>query len=177
MPPDRPEVLLRKARQDELVLERLLDDQEVDDDTLGFHAQQAVEKLLKAVLASRGVEYPRTHNLRVLVELLGKDSGPSGVFMGRAVNGRRAGRSHLWSGRVLWSGSNQAFERPRANQSGTVSMRPGYPTFALGASRREATPTVTHPIPDREEPGVARADAGESLRLTSNSPVGHPSIL
>ena len=74
MPPDRPEVLLRKARQDELVLERLLDDQEVDDDTLGFHAQQAVEKLLKAVLASRGVEYPRTHNLRVLVELLAKDS-------------------------------------------------------------------------------------------------------
>jgi HEPN domain-containing protein len=55
MPPDRPEVLLRKARQDELVLERLLDDQEVDDDTLGFHAQQAVEKLLKAVMASRGV--------------------------------------------------------------------------------------------------------------------------
>jgi HEPN domain-containing protein len=70
MPPDRPEVLLRKARQDELVLERLLDDQEVDDDTLGFHAQQAVEKMLKAVLASRGVEYPRTHNLRVLIELL-----------------------------------------------------------------------------------------------------------
>jgi HEPN domain-containing protein len=70
MPPDRPEVLLRKARQDELVLERLLDDREVDDDTLGFHAQQAAEKMLKAVLASRGVDYPKTHNLRVLVELL-----------------------------------------------------------------------------------------------------------
>lgn len=73
MPPDRPEILLRKARQDELVLERLLDDREVDDDTLGFHAQQAVEKLLKAVLASRGVGYPRTHNLRILIELLTKD--------------------------------------------------------------------------------------------------------
>ena len=59
---------------------------------------------------------------------------PSWVFMGRAVNGRRAGRSHLWFGRVLWSGSHQAFERPRANQSGTVSMRPGYPLLALGAS-------------------------------------------
>lgn len=73
MPPDRPEVLLRKARQDELVLERLLDDREVDDDTLGFHAQQAVEKLLKAILASRSVDYPRTHNIRVLIELLAKD--------------------------------------------------------------------------------------------------------
>jgi len=70
MPPDRPEVLLRKARQDELVVQKLLSDREVDDDTLGFHAQQAAEKMLKAVLASRGVDYPKTHNLRVLIELL-----------------------------------------------------------------------------------------------------------
>jgi hypothetical protein len=46
MPPDRHDVLLRKARQDELVLERLLSHRDVDDDTLGFHAQQAAEKLL-----------------------------------------------------------------------------------------------------------------------------------
>jgi len=69
-PPDRPEVLLHKARQDELVVERLLGDRDVDDDTLGFHAQQAAEKLLKAVLTSRNVDYPRTHNLGVLIELL-----------------------------------------------------------------------------------------------------------
>jgi HEPN domain-containing protein len=48
MPPDRHDVLLRKSRQDELVLERLLGDSDIDDDTLGFHAQQAAEKLLKA---------------------------------------------------------------------------------------------------------------------------------
>ena len=30
-------------------MERLLGDRDVDDDTLGFHAQQAAEKLLKAV--------------------------------------------------------------------------------------------------------------------------------
>lgn len=70
MPPDQPEVLLRKALQDELVLAKLLSDRDVDDDTLGFHAQQAAEKMLKAVLASRGVDYPKTHNLRVLIELL-----------------------------------------------------------------------------------------------------------
>jgi HEPN domain-containing protein len=70
MPPDRPEVLLHKAQQDELVLQKLLSDLEVDDDTLGFHAQQAAEKLLKALLAWRGVDYPKTHNLRVLMELL-----------------------------------------------------------------------------------------------------------
>ena len=54
MPPDHPDVLLRKAFQDELVLERLLADPDVDDDTLG-HAQQAIEKLLKAALAIRQV--------------------------------------------------------------------------------------------------------------------------
>ena len=53
---------------------------------------------------------------------------------------------------------------PPANQSGTASMPPAFPALALGASCREAH------SPDREEPGVARADAGESLRLTSNAP-------
>ena len=71
MPPDRHDVLLRKARQDELVLERLLGDSDVDDDTLGFHAQQAAEKLLKAALVARAMDYPRTHNLGTLIELLG----------------------------------------------------------------------------------------------------------
>ena len=70
MPPDRPEVLLRKAKQDELAVEKLLDDRDIEDDLIGFHAQQAAEKMLKAVLAARQVDYPKTHNLRVLVELL-----------------------------------------------------------------------------------------------------------
>jgi len=72
MLPDRHDVLIRKARQDELVLERLLGDCDVDDDTLGFHAQQAAEKLLKAALAVRAIDYPRTHNLGALIEMLGK---------------------------------------------------------------------------------------------------------
>lgn|GEM_PF-220556 len=37
---------------------------------LGFHAQQAVEKALKAVLSGAGQAYPRTHNLVMLLELL-----------------------------------------------------------------------------------------------------------
>ena len=39
--PDRATTLFRKASQDELVLEKLVADSDVDDDTLGFHAQQA----------------------------------------------------------------------------------------------------------------------------------------
>jgi HEPN domain-containing protein len=35
-----------------------------------FHAQQAVEKTLKAVLSAKGVSYPLTHNLLVLKKAL-----------------------------------------------------------------------------------------------------------
>ncbi|MEN6546136.1 MAG: HEPN domain-containing protein [Armatimonadia bacterium] len=39
-------------------------------ETRAFHAQQVVEKCLKAVLLANSVEFPRTHSLRVLYELL-----------------------------------------------------------------------------------------------------------
>ena len=39
-------------------------------ETRAFHAQQVVEKCLKAVLLARSVVFPRTHNLRTLYDLL-----------------------------------------------------------------------------------------------------------
>ncbi len=59
-----------KARSDEITLEKLTDDHDVPDDVIGFHAQQAVEKLLKAALANAGVPPPRVHDLGRLVALL-----------------------------------------------------------------------------------------------------------
>jgi HEPN domain-containing protein len=41
-----------------------------------FHAQQAAEKSVKAVLLDRGVEFPPTHNLSVLFALLPTDVRP-----------------------------------------------------------------------------------------------------
>lgn len=38
-------------------------------DTVAFHAQQCVEKYLKALLTLHGEEFPRTHNLAQLVAL------------------------------------------------------------------------------------------------------------
>ena len=35
-----------------------------------FHAQQAVEKALKGVLVARNLPYPRTHNIRLLLDQL-----------------------------------------------------------------------------------------------------------
>ena len=64
------QVLLQKGKQDEHVISRFLEDMSIPDEVIGFHAQQAVEKLVKAVLAHRSVEYPWTHQLERLVTLL-----------------------------------------------------------------------------------------------------------
>jgi len=68
--PQPVEVLLRKAKADELAVEKLCPEPDIPDDIIGFHAQQAVEKLIKAVLAHRTVPYPRIHDLTELVDLL-----------------------------------------------------------------------------------------------------------
>lgn len=82
-PPESPDLALllsRKAAGDEDVVRRLIDIPEVVDETLGFHAQQAVEKLIKAVLARNGVAYDRTHNIAYLLTLLdGAEVDPPGV--------------------------------------------------------------------------------------------------
>jgi HEPN domain-containing protein len=61
----------RKARSDEIALDKLADDPDVPDDLIGFHAQQALEKLLKAALAHAGAAPPRIHDLGELLALLG----------------------------------------------------------------------------------------------------------
>jgi HEPN domain-containing protein len=48
----------------------------IADDIVGFHCQQAVEKMLKALLAERDVHYEKTHNLRYLIELLARHGLP-----------------------------------------------------------------------------------------------------
>jgi len=60
---------LESARE-EAATARLLADAEVPDRIVGFHAQQAVEMFLKAVLALRGVSYERTHDIERLSSLV-----------------------------------------------------------------------------------------------------------
>jgi hypothetical protein len=62
--------LLEKARGDRQAFHALIADPIMPSWLLGFHAQQAVEKALKSVLAMSSVEYPRTHNLAMLIGLL-----------------------------------------------------------------------------------------------------------
>ncbi len=39
---------------------------------IGFHAQQAAEKVLKAFLVRHQLEFPKTHNIGELLDLVGK---------------------------------------------------------------------------------------------------------
>jgi HEPN domain-containing protein len=68
------QLLLRKAEQDEAALAKLRDDFELGDEVLGFHAQQAVEKRLKAVLVFNEVEFERVHNISYLATLAEQNS-------------------------------------------------------------------------------------------------------
>jgi len=71
------QVLLIKAAEDEAVL--LVAG--IPDGPFGFHVQQAIEKLLKALLSQLTIEYKFTHDLDHL-ELQLKDAGealPSGL--------------------------------------------------------------------------------------------------
>jgi len=62
--------LLQRARGDSHVAATLAVDEGSPAWSVGFHAQQAVEKAIKAVLASREIHYPFTHDILLLVELL-----------------------------------------------------------------------------------------------------------
>jgi HEPN domain-containing protein len=61
--------LLALAGDDEAAARAMLPVGSVTDAIVGFHAQQAVEKSLKAVLASRGIAYMFTHDLGYLSDL------------------------------------------------------------------------------------------------------------
>ncbi|MHB1295354.1 MAG: HEPN domain-containing protein [Anaerolineae bacterium] len=67
--PGSPQDWLRHAQSD-LVLARVGMLEGVLLETLCYHAQQAAEKSIKAVLIRTGVAFPRTHNLTVLASLL-----------------------------------------------------------------------------------------------------------
>ena len=61
-------MLQRRAAGDLLVCRKLVDDTDIEDSIIGFHAQQCVEKSLKVALVLADVELPRTHDLESLVE-------------------------------------------------------------------------------------------------------------
>lgn len=65
-PADHARMLLKKAA-DDLTVARMILDAGSPLDMAGFHAQQAAEKSLKAILAFHDVDYPKTHAIGELI--------------------------------------------------------------------------------------------------------------
>lgn len=66
---DVARVFLEKANDDLTVIKKFANDQDISDDVVGFHSQQAIEKSIKAVLTWNGVVFRRTHDLLELVDI------------------------------------------------------------------------------------------------------------
>lgn len=64
-----PESWLQYANSD-LELARISKPQNVLFETLCFHAQQAAEKAIKALLIAKKITFPKTHSIRMLLDLL-----------------------------------------------------------------------------------------------------------
>jgi HEPN domain-containing protein len=75
-PTDAPRDLLTLAERDYKSALLLARAPEPQMDGAGFHLQQAAEKALKAWLALKRIDYPRTHDLNPLLGLL-EDEGES----------------------------------------------------------------------------------------------------
>lgn len=63
------ELLLERASSDLAACRVLLADEDMLDDVVGFHAQQAVEKALKVALVLADIDFPRSHDLRELGDI------------------------------------------------------------------------------------------------------------
>lgn len=66
--------LLSMAVKDHNALAGMLDAKNFSEEVFGFHAQQTVEKALKAWIAGLGSIYPKSHDVSVLIKIL-KDAG------------------------------------------------------------------------------------------------------
>lgn len=100
------ETLLEKAAGDLATVRAIAGSEEVPDEAVGLHAQQAVEKTLKAVLASRDVHYPFTHDIDRLAELVEEEGlelpdeiGDAGVLTPWALAHRYESASALGADR------------------------------------------------------------------------------
>lgn len=73
------EVLFEKAKADFKAARILMDNVKDEDDQsiILFHLQQAVEKSLKAILSHNNIEFPRTHDIELIYNLIIK----SGIIL------------------------------------------------------------------------------------------------
>ena len=67
---DHALLLLELAGKDHKALSNMRDGEVFEEEIFGFHAQQAIEKALKAWIAAIGLVYPKSHDVSVLTTIL-----------------------------------------------------------------------------------------------------------
>lgn len=72
--PSVAQLMLAAARRDEQAFRALAHLPEMNNAVIGFHAQQCVEKALKAALSHCGIAFRHTHDIAELLDVL-KDAG------------------------------------------------------------------------------------------------------
>lgn len=77
---DHAREMLTLAGHDLRALRGMDDSAVFADQIFGFHAQQAIEKTLKAWIASLGIEYPLVHNIARLLAILEENGCEVGAF-------------------------------------------------------------------------------------------------
>ena len=82
--PGSPEDWLRYARSD-LELARVEQSPYILLESLCFHAQQAAEKAIKAVLLANNIPFPRTHHIGTLLDLLPQNIAPPHEIQDSAI--------------------------------------------------------------------------------------------
>jgi HEPN domain-containing protein len=114
------ELLARKASGDLLAAQKLAPDPEINDDPIGFHAQQAVEKALKVGLTLQGADFPKTHDLDFLVTLSSKAGVEIQTGIGQAgqqTSDTTTHRSNRWTDRV-------PLRSPNSRSTGAMNCSP-----------------------------------------------------
>ena len=77
---DFARALFEMAKKDVQALHGMTDATVFADEIFGFHAQQAVEKCLKAWIAALDTEFPLTHDISLLLSVLADKNAPVADF-------------------------------------------------------------------------------------------------
>jgi HEPN domain-containing protein len=62
--------LLEMAGKDLQALANMRSEKDFSEEVFGFHAQQTIEKALKAWIAARSLTYPKSHDVSILIKIL-----------------------------------------------------------------------------------------------------------
>jgi len=85
-------------------------------DTICFHAQQCVEKYLKALLVVKGIDFPRTHDIEHLVSLL-----PESIWLRLSIEEQR--RLTAYATVTRYPGDYEPIPLSEAQQSVKLARR------------------------------------------------------